>query len=98
MKSIVQEDESVCFLCGRNGRFDPLETHHIFGGNPNRKHSDEDGLTVRLCGNGCHRNGQYAVHRNEKVMAHLHMIGQEAYEEKVGTRAKFIKRYGRNYL
>ena len=97
-RSIVQQDETKCFLCGRNGRFDPLEIHHIFGGNPNRQYSDEDGLTVRLCGAGCHRNGQYAVHRNKEIMDDLQRRGQEAYEAQIGTRDKFVKRYGRNYL
>ena len=38
-----------CFLCGRNGRGDRLERHHIFGA-ANRKLSEKYGLTVWLCG------------------------------------------------
>ena len=25
--------DGVCFLCGRDGTEDPLDFHHIFGGN-----------------------------------------------------------------
>ena len=43
MRSIVQTDDSKCYLCGGtaywndNDILERLEKHHIFGGNPNRK-------------------------------------------------------------
>ena len=97
-RSIIQHDCTICFLCGRNGSTDHLEKHHIFGGNPNRSHSEEDGLYVFLCGNQCHRTGMQAVHRDRDVMDALHMVGQRAFERKIGSREDFMKRYGRNYL
>lgn len=96
-KSIVQSDPNFCFLCGRNGSADRLEKHHLFGAS-NRKHSEEDGLFVWLCGERCHRNGSGSAHRNGDIMDGLHLIGQKAYEREIGTREEFVKRYGRNYL
>lgn len=95
-KSILQEDETVCFLCGRNGNGDPLECHHIFGAS-NRKHSDKDGLFVWLCGNRCHRNGNMSAHKSAVTAELLKAEAQKAYEEK-HSRAEFMKRYGKNYL
>lgn len=96
-KSIVQADQGSCFLCGRNGSTDHLEKHHIFGAS-NRKHSEEDGLYVFLCGERCHRNGKASAHRSGYVMNTLHSLGQKAYEREIGTREEFVERYGRNYI
>ena len=52
-----------CFLCGRNGRGDRLERHHIFGG-ARRPLSEKYGLVVYLCGERCHRTGEYSCHKN----------------------------------
>lgn len=54
MRSIVQTDDSKCYLCGGtaywndNDMLERLEKHHIFGGNPNRKNSEKYGLFVFL--------------------------------------------------
>lgn len=96
MKSIIQ-DEQVCFLCGSTDR---LQEHHIFGGNPNRKNSEEDGLKVYLCKfhhEGDERGNRNAVHFNDELMQMLHEIGQ-AYYERTHTRDEFRKRYGRSWL
>jgi hypothetical protein len=87
-----------CFLCGKNGQQDRLEKHHIFGG-ANRKKSEKYGLYVFLCGNECHRNGKYAVHKNKDTMLFLHKYGQQkAMEEQVWTIDKFIEEFGKNYM
>ena len=70
MKSIMQSDTSRCYLCARNGNGDRLEKHHVFGGS-NRKFSEEDGLTVFLCGDSCHRNGPFSAHRNKDIADYL---------------------------
>ena len=53
MKSILHDKGSrTCFLCMKLGDYSEkavLEEHHIFGGNPNRKHSEKYGLKVYLC-------------------------------------------------
>lgn len=91
--------ERRCFLCGRNGNGDPLEKHHIFGGNPNRQLSEKYGLWVYLCGDRCHRNGKAAVHQNAETAKFLHQYGQRKWmEENNGTIEDFIKIFGRSYL
>lgn len=97
MKSIVQTDCDKCFLCSKNGLYDRLEKHHIFGAY-NRRKSEEDGLFVFLCGDSCHRNGKHAAHRDKNIMDQLHKVGQKKWEEHYGTREEFMKRYGKNYL
>ena len=96
-KSIVQKDEKTCYLCGRNGAGDRLEKHHIFGG-ANRKKSEEDGLWVWLCGDRCHRNGKGSAHKSAVEAMILHTVGQLAWEQTYGSRAEFMKRYGKNFL
>lgn len=94
--SIVQSDTTVCFLCGRNGGGDPLEKHHCFGAS-NRKHSDEDGLVVYLCGNRCHRNGKLSAHQSAVTAELLKVEAQKAYEDR-HTREEFMRRYGKSWL
>lgn len=85
-----------CFLCGRNGNGDKLERHHIFGGNC-RLLSEKYGLVVYLCGERCHRNGEYSAHRNAEVAAYLHRYGQRKFNEE-NEKENFINIFGRNYL
>lgn len=87
-----------CFLCDRNGNGDRLEQHHIFGG-ANRKKSEKYGLIVYLCGERCHRNGEYSAHRNKDVADYLHRYGQEkAMRENNWTVEQFREIFGRSYL
>lgn len=96
MESIMQKNKE-CFLCGKNGFMDPLESHHIYGG-ANRKHSERYGLKIWLCGNSCHRNGLYSVHRNRIIADQVKAAAQEKWEEVYGTRDEFLRIFGRNYL
>ncbi|MBQ0125301.1 MAG: hypothetical protein KBS59_03135 [Clostridiales bacterium] len=87
-----------CWLCGRNGMTDPLDTHHIFGGAFRRK-SEKLGLTVRLCHRECHIFGRHAAHVDAGTMQELHKYGQEkAMRENGWTVSDFIREFGRNYL
>lgn len=91
-------DYKVCFLCKRNGNLDRLELHHIFSGG-RRKLSDRYGLTVWLCGERCHRLGEYSAHRNAEVADYLHKYGQrKAMKEQGWTTEDFMKVFGANYL
>lgn len=89
-KSIIPQIDGKCFLCGR-----PADhTHHVWHGTSNRKNSDEDGLTVRLC-EECHRllhdQGRYDVLLQQIAEAHwLIYYGAD--------KGDFIKRYGKNRL
>lgn len=80
-KSIMQQDDSLCYLCGANGTMDYLHWHHVFGG-ANRKWSEKYGLKVRLCGQQCHENGPNAVHRNKETRDRLREEAQRAFEKK----------------
>lgn len=100
MRSIVQMEDK-CFICGRAFG---SETHHIFGA-ANRRWSEADGLTIRVC-RSCHES----IHEGpntKSLMKALHQIGQEKWEAYYGPGLKatgkdvteeFVKRYGRNYL
>lgn len=97
MKSIMQEDDR-CYVCKMAMG---AETHHVFGG-PDRKYSDKDGLTVRVC-RECHCE----AHKGGKVAADLHEAGQKAWEAYYGPgikvigmdpRRAFMERYRKNYL
>lgn len=88
----------TCFLCGRNGNGDPLEHHHIFGGD-RRKLSEKYGLYVYLCHSRCHIYGPYSPHQNGEVMDYLHKYGQrKAMKEQGWTTEDFMKVFGANYL
>lgn len=91
MKSIMQEDCSRCYLCGRP----PRQEHHVFGG-ANRRKSEKNGLKVKLCLE-CHIYGPEAVHTNQETMRRLRQEGQRAFE-RTHTRAEFISEFGKNYL
>lgn len=84
-----------CFLCGIYGYG---EDHHIFGGNPNRRNSDEDGLIVFLCPQ-CHRHRKEAAHNCAETADALHRYGEELWMIQTGgNKDDFIIRYGKNYL
>ena len=55
------------------------------------------GLTIKLC-NYHHQDHKNGVHHNAEFMQELHEVGQRAFEKKHGTRADFIRIFGRNYL
>ena len=102
MKSIMDTEDGVCYLCGRMTN---TETHHCMGGIGNRKLSDADGLTVELCHDCHHRchNGENSA----KIRNRLHREAQTIWIEHYGPDllrqgkdplAEFMKRYGRNWL
>ena len=89
----------ACWLCGRNGTEEPLETHHIFNGVGLRKKSERYGLTVRLCAHRCHNGGPNSVHRNQDLDLTVKQYGQrKAMEENGWTVKDFIREFGKNYL
>lgn len=93
-KSILQQDDDVCFLCGGYGA---TEWHHIFGG-ANRKKSEHYGLKVRLH-HDCHNEPPEGVHFNKDKMQYLHEEGQRAAMKKYGWSIdKFRRMFGKNYL
>lgn len=93
MKSILETEKGVCYLCGARTQ---TEEHHIFGGNPRRKYSEKYGLKVYLC-HHCHRDNKSGVHGNREKMRLLHQEGQKAFERN-HTREEFVRLFSRNYL
>lgn len=87
-----------CVICG--SRAD--HTHHLICGTSNRRISDEDRLTVGLCGI-CHDK----LHRDAEMVRRSKQIGQAIYEMQQiamygcpaeDARNRFIKRYGKSFL
>lgn len=75
-----------------------MERHHIYGG-ARRKLSEKYGLVVYLCGERCHRLGEYSAHQNAETADYLHKYGQEkAMKENNWTVEQFIEVFGKNYL
>jgi len=93
LKSIVYP-ENRCAVCGS---VRDLQTHHIWGGS-NRKLSDHDGLTCRLCRTH-HTDSPTGVHFNKELDIKLKQEAERKWLE-VNNKAipDFIKRYGRNLL
>lgn len=94
-KSIVTEYDGICFFCGK-----PAECeHHLLFGNGIRELAEQDGLKVPMC-NECHNMGKQIERIHENIMAEKlsKMLGQAIYENKIGTREEFRKRYGKSYL
>lgn len=101
MRSILQDDEGVCYLCGEGPRwtgavFDRLEEHHVFGG-PRRKASEKYGLKVYLHGVKCHQEGKDSAHKNKATRMMLQALAQKRFE-KDHAREEFVKIFGKNYL
>lgn len=94
MKSIIQKDDTKCFICGKNGGYWGLDVHHVYFG-ALRKKSDKYGLTVRLCHDTCHLNG---VHKNadlnRKLQAFVQKKAMAHYGWDIETfRREFYKSY-----
>lgn len=98
MKSILQEDIGVCFICEQNPCGDPLDKHHIFGGACRNK-SEKYGLFVYLHHNRCHIFGKDSAHKNIQVRRKLEEMGQKRAMEVYGwTEEEFLGKFYRSYL
>lgn len=98
MKSIIQEDDDKCFLCGGGCGLEPLDRHHIFSGS-NRKWSEKYGLTVYLHHDKCHIFGKNSVHANREIRDKLCAYAQKIAMKYYGwTKEDFIKIFGRSWI
>lgn len=89
MKSLLQADETKCFLCGKKGT---LDTHHICNGGGLREKSDVYGGTIKLC-RECHRE----VHEKYGLRELLKSRYQYLFEEEYGHEM-WQKLFRKNYL
>jgi len=80
-----------CWVCGR---VTGLEKHHVMGG-PNRRLSEEYGLTVWLCRE--HHTGDTGVHHDRDLSLQLRQAAQVAFERD-HSREEWMRIFGRNYL
>jgi hypothetical protein len=90
-KSIIQNDGSRCFVCGR---MTDLECHHILGG-PNRKWSEKYKLTVMLCHE--HHTGPNGAQYDRKLNNSLKRLAQIAFEARY-SHDEWMKVFRKNYL
>ena len=91
-KSIIQQGEPRCFLCGRRVN---LERHHILGGVANRPLSEKFGLWVWLCHE--HHTGTDGAQYNREKGDSLKRLAQIAFEAKY-DRKTWMETFRKNYL
>ena len=82
----------VCVYCGSPN----IQRHHIIGGTANRKISDKHGYIIPLCYE--HHLGGNGIHRNRGMQEYWMELAQRHYEMHRGTRADFIREFGKSYL
>lgn len=93
IESILQDDTSRCYLCGREGG--KLDRHEPLQGR-NRQKSKQLGLWVALCHRPCHLE---IAHGDPEVMLMLKQRAQIAAQTTYQwTKEDFIREIGRNYL
>lgn len=95
VRGIVTEYKNICFFCGRIAEAE----HHLLFGTGIRRLAEEDGIKVPIC-NNCHNMGAGTERIHGNIMAEKlsKMLGQAIFENKLGTREDFRKRYGKSYL
>jgi hypothetical protein len=89
----ILQDRKECYI---TGAVTNLHKHHIFGGNPNRQHSDEYGCWVWLSAD-LHNLSKDGVHFNKELDLALKREAQSRFEA-IWGREKFIEVFGKSYL
>lgn len=94
MKSILQK-EKRCYICGL---YEPVEDHHIFFGNANRKISEQNGFKVYLCAE--HHRGTLGVHGKygHALDLRLKQDCEKRYINQGHTKEEFIRLIGKSYI
>lgn len=92
MESVIQS-EKECYVCGTT---QGLHCHHVFFGNPNRKHSEKFGMKVWLCWE--HHTGSTGAHQNRALDLHLKKLAQREFEARFGNRDAFRVVFGKSFL
>lgn len=92
--SVLTDDLEHCIITG----LAPVEIHHVFYGysSKNRKHSERDGFIIPLTRDM--HTGQHGIHFDKIFDECFKRECQHYFEDHMGTREQFIKRYGRSYL
>lgn len=85
--SILQEDDSKCFICKKHLK---LDKHEAFGGS-NRQKSMQWGLVYYLC-RKCHSKADL----EKKLRQYLHDYAREKFIKKYNEE-QFLKEFGKTY-
>lgn len=88
---MIGKNNDYCDVCGKY-IYGGKDKHHLMNG-PYRQKSEEDGLYIYL-----HHSCHMWLHNHPKSMRTFKQKGQKYYEEHIGSREDFIKRYGKSYL
>lgn len=91
--SVFTDDMDHCYFTGTS----PVERHHIFGGNPNRKNSEKYGFVLPLSPQ-MHPNGVYAGKDAVVIDLKLKKMAQKYFEDHYGNREDFRRIFGKSYL
>lgn len=79
-------------------RFYGSHKHHIFGGVPNRRYSDEDGLVIFLRPED-HNMSERGIHANKEFDLYAKKKAQLRWQEFYGKdKEAFRRRYGQSYI
>lgn len=92
MKSIIQDDLTRCYVCGRTGI---IEIHHVMSGVANRPLSSKYKLLVALCPE--HHRGKTGVHTDYALNEQIKRDAQKAFERQLGH-VLWMKVFRKNYL
>lgn len=90
--SVFTDDMDHCYFTGYPG----VERHHIFGSS-RKEASEKRGFVIPLRPD-LHPNGVMFDRRNKDIDSRLKQMAQTYYEEHYGSRAEFIKEFGKSYL
>lgn len=92
--SVLTDDMKSCYVT----HSPTVHIHHVFNGN-RKKASEKRGFLVPLHP-ALHTYGPDSVHHNPNKGLDLRLKQecQRYYEEHYGTRAEFIKEFGKSYL
>lgn len=93
MAQSIMQDKKECYITGSTA---DLHKHHIYFGNPNRKHSEKYGCWVWLRSDW-HNMAGYGVHFNKPFDFLLKQKCQREFEKRY-SHEKFMEVFGRNYL
>ncbi len=99
MRSILQSEKRVCFLCRvlhGDDHEQPTHCHHVMYGIADRKLSEQYGLKVYLCPKH-HEFSEEAVHRNKDINLMLRKAAQVVFITKNGNE-KWKRLFNRNFL
>ena len=89
MKSVLTNDTEHCFVCGSPY----VECHHVVSGRGRRKVADKYHLTLPLC-----RFHHEEVHHNREMYLYYAQLGQQWYEENIGSREEFREEFGKSWI